>query len=64
MLAACGYEQPSPDPRATDFDELDASDSDAEESDDDILGAGATYDPADMQRQQDNVDEAVDDLQA
>ena len=27
---------------ATDFDELDASDSDAEESDDDILGAGAT----------------------
>jgi hypothetical protein len=41
---------------ATDFDELDASDSDAEESDDDILGAGtgATYDPADMQEQQDN----------
>jgi hypothetical protein len=37
----------------TDFDELDASDSDAEESDDDILGAGtgATYDPADMQGQ-------------
>jgi hypothetical protein len=50
---------------ATDFDELDASDSDAEDSDDDILGAGtgATYDPADMQEQQDNVDEAVDDLQ-
>ena len=27
---------------ATDFDELDASDSDAEDSDDDILGAGYT----------------------
>ena len=48
---------------ATDFDDLDASDSDAEESDDDILGAGATYDAADMRQQQDIADDAIDDMQ-
>ena len=47
---------------ATDFDELDASDSDAEDSDD-IRGFGATYSDVDMQRQRDIADDAVDDLQ-
>ena len=40
-----------------------ASDSDAEESDDDILGAGATYDAADMRQQQDIAADAIDDMQ-
>ena len=48
---------------STDFDDLAASDSDAEESDDDILGAGATYDAADMRQQQDIAADAIDDMQ-
>ena len=48
---------------STEFDDLAASDSDAEESDDDILGAGATYDAADMRQQQDIAADAIDDMQ-
>eukprot|EP01046_Picozoa_sp_COSAG06_P020645 COSAG06_NODE_1519_length_9208_cov_3.443957_8_plen_184_part_00 len=47
---------------STDFDDLDASDSDAEESDDDLGGAGATYDAADMRPQHDIADDAIDDI--
>eukprot|EP01044_Picomonas_judraskeda_P004374 COSAG03_NODE_384_length_8325_cov_50.332726_5_plen_223_part_00 len=42
---------------------ISTSDSDAEESDDDILGAGATYDAADMRQQQDIAADAIDDMQ-
>jgi hypothetical protein len=46
---------------STDFDELDASDRDADESDDDILGAGsgATYDVTAMQQQQDVAEDVL-----